>query len=212
MVVGFAAETDDLMANAQGKLRRRTPTGSSPTMSRRKPASWAGRKTRCTSSRLTGIETWPRLAKDEVARRLAAAHRGGADLTPLIRPLALADMPLYRPVRLRALRDHPEAFGASFEDEETADLSRHIGSPPSVTFGAFVGGALAGTAGLMVSSGLKRRHRGTVFGVYRPDSRLGHWPPADRRDRGARAGEPARGPGPVGQGEEGNDACTAGFT
>jgi ribosomal protein S18 acetylase RimI-like enzyme len=95
-----------------------------------------------------------------------AAHRGDPGLTWTIRALTLDDLPIYRPVRLRALRDHPEAFGSSFEEEEAADIARHIGAPPNVTFGGFADGALAGTAGLLVAPGVKRRHRGTIVGVY----------------------------------------------
>lgn len=29
----------------------------------------------------------------------------------VVRPLGLDDLPLYRPLRLQALRDHPTAFG-----------------------------------------------------------------------------------------------------
>lgn len=75
-------------------------------------------------------------------------------------------MAAYRLVRLRALRDHPDAFGASFEDEASSNLSHHIGLPPSVTFGGFANGALVATAALIVPTGLKRRHRGTIVGVY----------------------------------------------
>ncbi len=52
--------------------RARAATGSSPTTSRPRPASWAARRTRCTWSPPTGIEDWPRLPKAEVAHRLAA--------------------------------------------------------------------------------------------------------------------------------------------
>lgn len=69
-------------------------------------------------------------------------------------------------MRLRAVHDHPEAFGADYADEVTSDLSRHIGSPPSVTFGGFAGGVLVGIAALLVSTGAKQRHKGRIVSVY----------------------------------------------
>ena len=70
LVVGFAAETDDLLANAQAKLAR-------------KGCDWivandvsgdvmGGAENRVHLVTRDGIEDWPRLPKEEVARRLAA--------------------------------------------------------------------------------------------------------------------------------------------
>ena len=71
LVIGFAAETDDLMANAQSKRER-------------KNADWIvandvspatgimGAENVVHLIATDGIENWPRLAKQEVARRLAA--------------------------------------------------------------------------------------------------------------------------------------------
>jgi ribosomal protein S18 acetylase RimI-like enzyme len=84
----------------------------------------------------------------------------------LIRPLRQDDLPLYRPVRLEALRLHPEAFGSSFEEEQGDDLSRMIGKAPSVTLGGFAEDRMIGTAALLVSPKLKQRHKGHVVGVY----------------------------------------------
>lgn len=76
------------------------------------------------------------------------------------------DLPLYRPLRLEALLRHPEAFGSAFEEEQGGDLARLIGAPPNVTWGGFVAGALVGSAGLVISSKLKQRHKGHIVGVY----------------------------------------------
>jgi ribosomal protein S18 acetylase RimI-like enzyme len=84
----------------------------------------------------------------------------------IIRPLSHDDLPLYRPVRLEALRLHPEAFAASFEEEQDNDQSRMIGEFPSLTLGGFVQGKLVATAGYVVSPRIKQRHRGHVVGVY----------------------------------------------
>ena len=76
------------------------------------------------------------------------------------------DLPLFQPLRLEALRQHPEAFGSSVEEEQGTDLSYMIGASPNVTLGAFVDDALVGSIGLIVSAKLKQRHKGHVFGVY----------------------------------------------
>lgn len=76
------------------------------------------------------------------------------------------DLPLYRLLRLEALRNHPETFSSSFEEERGSDLSHLIGARPNVTLGGFVDDGLVGTAGLFVSPKLKQRHKGHVFGVY----------------------------------------------
>ena len=41
-----------------------------------------------------------------------------------IRQLAAHDAPVYQPLRLRALREHPEAFGSSPEDEQPLPLEQ----------------------------------------------------------------------------------------
>lgn len=76
------------------------------------------------------------------------------------------DLPLYRPLRLEALRLHPEAFGSSLEEEQDSDLSRMIGRAPSVTLGGLVDGDLVGIAAIVVPAKIKLRHKGHVVGVY----------------------------------------------
>jgi phosphopantothenoylcysteine decarboxylase / phosphopantothenate---cysteine ligase len=72
LVVGFAAETDDLMANAQAKrLRKGCDWIVANDVS---PASGIMGGAENTVHLITaeGVQDWPRLKKDEVARRLAA--------------------------------------------------------------------------------------------------------------------------------------------
>jgi RimJ/RimL family protein N-acetyltransferase len=92
---------------------------------------------------------------------------------PVIRPFAPDEAPLYRDIRLEALRMNPEAFGASFEQESTHPLSFFAERVTSnVIFGGFQDGAVLGTAGFMIQSGLKRQHKGTLWGMYvRPEAR-----------------------------------------
>jgi phosphopantothenoylcysteine decarboxylase/phosphopantothenate--cysteine ligase len=72
LVVGFAAETDDLLANAQAKRLRKgcdwiVANDVSPAT-----GIMGGAENAVHLVTADGVEDWPRLAKDEVARRLAA--------------------------------------------------------------------------------------------------------------------------------------------
>jgi hypothetical protein len=62
-----------------------------------------------------------------------------------IRQLAAHDAPFYQPLRLRALREHPEAFGSSLEDEQPLRLEQvarrlEDTSGNSVSFGTWFDG------------------------------------------------------------------------
>jgi ribosomal protein S18 acetylase RimI-like enzyme len=80
--------------------------------------------------------------------------------------LRQTDLPLFQTLRLQGLREHPDAFGSSIEEEQDRNLSHMIGQRPSVTLGGFAADALVGTASLVVSPKLKQRHKGHVVGVY----------------------------------------------
>jgi phosphopantothenoylcysteine decarboxylase/phosphopantothenate--cysteine ligase len=71
LVVGFAAETDDLMANAQAKLRRKNADWIVANDVSPGTGIMGGAENAVHIVSAAGIETWPRLAKDDVARRLA---------------------------------------------------------------------------------------------------------------------------------------------
>lgn len=88
-----------------------------------------------------------------------------------IRPLTSADATAYRALRLQALRDHPDAFGASYEDEAARSLEmtarRLDGGPTNCVFGAIVEDDLVGTAGFVVPDrSAKSRHKGLLVGVH----------------------------------------------
>lgn len=90
-----------------------------------------------------------------------------------IRPLTPDDATAYRTIRLEALGAHPEAFGASFEQEAAQNdaffADRLAGS---TVFGGFVAGELAGTAGFRRESGAKQAHKALLWGMYvRPFAR-----------------------------------------
>lgn len=87
----------------------------------------------------------------------------------VVRELTERDAKAFKALRLRALREHPEAYGSSFEEEEGAPLEQvvqHFTMPDSLAFGAFDGGQLVGIASLIRSSRIKTRHRAMLTGMY----------------------------------------------
>ena len=91
-----------------------------------------------------------------------------SDAEITIRPLRADDAAQWRTLRLEALRAHPTAFASAYEEALEQDLSTRIPPPdgPSVLFGAFVSGALSGSAGLHVWPGMKQRHKSELWGMY----------------------------------------------
>lgn len=87
-----------------------------------------------------------------------------------IRQLTPDDAPTYRELRLRALREHPEAFTSDWEDasQRPPEESRQRLASAGVTFwGAFdKRGALCGMVGLECTSRAKQRHKGSVVAMY----------------------------------------------
>lgn len=81
----------------------------------------------------------------------------------------------YRDLRLDGLARHPEAFGASWEDEAARTVEQfaeRLGQ--GTVFGARSEGrpGLIGAVGLRVPQGEKTRHKGIVWGMYvRPQAR-----------------------------------------
>jgi ribosomal protein S18 acetylase RimI-like enzyme len=86
-----------------------------------------------------------------------------------IHRLAAADVPAYRALRLRALRDHPEAFTSSHEedaDQPPQAVAERLASPGFAAWGAFEGAHLYGVVGLERERRAKNRHKATVVGMY----------------------------------------------
>ena len=98
---------------------------------------------------------------------------GQDDVRVTVRPLGLDEFEAWRALRLRALRDHPDAFGASFEDEaangSAARRERFEAAARgegSAIFGAFDGDTMVGIGGVIRSGGRKDAHRATMWGMY----------------------------------------------
>ena len=87
-----------------------------------------------------------------------------------IRQLTPDDAPTYRELRLRALREHPQAFTSDWEDasQRPPEESRQRLASAGVTFwGAFdESGALCGMVGLECALRAKERHKGVVVAMY----------------------------------------------
>lgn len=99
---------------------------------------------------------------------------------PVVRVLAPDDAAAYQALRLRGLREHPEAFTSSAEQEADQPLSwaqRRLASdvarPHDYFLGVFDDRVLVGIAGLEGHYRPKARHNATLVGMYIPRERAG---------------------------------------
>ena len=87
-----------------------------------------------------------------------------------IRRLEISDASVYRELRLRGLREHPDAFTSSFEEENLrppADTEKRLAAASdTVMWGGFIEGALAGVVGMTRETRLKNRHKATLVAMY----------------------------------------------
>jgi RimJ/RimL family protein N-acetyltransferase len=86
-----------------------------------------------------------------------------------IRPLAAPDAPAYRALRLRGLREHPEAFTSSYEEDAQQPLQvseARLAATRQSFWGAFRGPELHGVVGLERETRAKNRHKARVVGMY----------------------------------------------
>ena len=89
-----------------------------------------------------------------------------------IRQLPVEDAAIYRELRLRALREDPEAFGETYEEALANPLARteerlraQAAPDGSFTLGAFQDG-LVGAVTLLREVRVKMRHRAVIVGMY----------------------------------------------
>ncbi len=96
--------------------------------------------------------------------------KGGSAGFLEVRRLQSSDAVAYRALRLRAFREHPEAFTSSYEEEVLKPVAyseqRLAGTSAARFWGAFVDGVLVGTVGLDREQRIKNRHKAVVIGMY----------------------------------------------
>jgi ribosomal protein S18 acetylase RimI-like enzyme len=89
-----------------------------------------------------------------------------------IRMLRPAEAAVFWALRLRSLREHPEAYASSVEDEENIPLdvvrARLEGQSPenNLVLGAFMAERLVGLVGIRRDSFRKSAHRARIWGLY----------------------------------------------
>lgn len=91
-----------------------------------------------------------------------------------LRRLRGDDAPSFREIRLEALVSHPEAFGASWEEEQSQSLASIADRLERgyVVGGISDAGVLTGIIGLSKSTSIKTQHIGSIWGMYvRPTAR-----------------------------------------
>jgi RimJ/RimL family protein N-acetyltransferase len=91
----------------------------------------------------------------------------------IIRLLTVADASEYRELRLRALREHPDAFTSSFEEDRQRSvswsekrLSGLVDGCGDWVLGVFVDARLVAMLGLSIDPRRKVRHKALLFGMY----------------------------------------------
>jgi RimJ/RimL family protein N-acetyltransferase len=89
---------------------------------------------------------------------------------PEVRQLGPESAAAYRDLRLRGLKEHPDAFTSSYEEDREKPLAaaerRLASDSDDRVWGAWVDGVLAGVAGLAREHRAKNRHKAVVFGMY----------------------------------------------
>lgn len=88
----------------------------------------------------------------------------------VIRPLTAADAAAFRALRIMGLRESPDAFTASIEEEvafsDAEMAAQAVPEAPGVFLGAFAGKELTGMAGYIANARPKTRHKGVMVAVY----------------------------------------------
>ena len=86
--------------------------------------------------------------------------------------VGLENIPSYRALRLRGLREHPEAFGeaaADFEATSNDQIANRIQTQAQlggcILAAVSRSGEMLGTVGLAINERSKCHHRGLIFGM-----------------------------------------------
>ncbi len=97
-----------------------------------------------------------------------------------IRQLNEDDAPDFQALRLRALREHPEAFSSTHERESAYTLEfvaerlrQAAASPDNFTLGAHLDDKLIGMVGFVRMARDNEKHRGQLWGMYVASERQG---------------------------------------
>lgn len=90
-----------------------------------------------------------------------------------IRSLTQEDWKIWKSFRLEALKNSPENFESSYEEElNWSDLDFQKALTDSDIFGMFVDNSLVSCAGFYSLNSVKTKHRGVIWGMYtRPEYR-----------------------------------------
>jgi len=95
-----------------------------------------------------------------------------------IRDICPSDVAVYYPLRLRALREHPEAFSSAYEDQAGLELqvfaNKYMQEPTADHFmlGAWLDEVLVGNLTLFRLSGVKTCHQADLARMYvEPEAR-----------------------------------------
>lgn len=93
-----------------------------------------------------------------------------------IQPLDLTHSTAYCALRLRALKEHPDAFTSSFREEARrplADTTQRLSNPAESLWGAFDGTQLVDMAGMSRENRVKNRHKAHLVGMYMASEHAG---------------------------------------
>jgi RimJ/RimL family protein N-acetyltransferase len=98
--------------------------------------------------------------------------------TPIVRRLAVDDIPAMQALRREALTSEPLAFGATVEDDlalDTAHARRSLADPTTAAiFAAFAAHAPVAMVGLVRMPREKIKHRALVWGMFVQPAYRGH--------------------------------------
>ncbi|MBD7938515.1 MULTISPECIES: GNAT family N-acetyltransferase [Cytobacillus] len=75
----------------------------------------------------------------------------------------------FKQIRLIGLKQHPESFASSFEEEaeqSIQDIEKKLLSSQAITYGAFHEGRLGGIITLLFESKLKMHHKAYIVGLF----------------------------------------------